>query len=160
MHFSATQNFPKHGSGSHVMPLLSRQFRRHLRPQPQAGNPAVRTARRISADSRTPCTSTSNSWPLSGTNCLASSSVGAVPSSSFFGVQTSYPFSDCLMLKLVGTTPSVSHSPPKGYHHRCDSISFMLSPFKTDAQVSQSASSTLLYFASNGLRVAVVRSIS
>ena len=34
----------------------------------------------------TPCTSTSNSWPLSGTNCLASSSVGAVPNSSFSGV--------------------------------------------------------------------------
>ena len=45
-------------------------------------------------------------------------------------------------------------------HHPRDKSSFILSWFKTDAQVSQSASSTLLYFASNGLRVAVVRSIS
>ncbi len=45
------------------------------------------------------------------------------------------------------------------YHPR-DSSSFMLIPFNTDAQVSQSASSTLLYFASNGFRVAVVRSMS
>ena len=41
-----------------------------------------------------------------------------------------------------------------------DSISLMLSPFKTEAQVSQSASSTLLYFTSNGFLVAVVRSMS
>ncbi len=41
-----------------------------------------------------------------------------------------------------------------------DNISRILIPFNTDAQVSQSASSTLLYFASNGFRVAVVRSMS
>ena len=45
-------------------------------------------------------------------------------------------------------------------HHPCDSISFMLNAFSTEAQVSQSASSTLLYLASNGLRVAVERSMS
>lgn len=45
-------------------------------------------------------------------------------------------------------------------HHPCDSNSFIVTLFKTAAQVSQSASSTLLYFASNGFRVAVVRSMS
>ena len=45
------------------------------------------------------------------------------------------------------------------YHPR-DNSSRMLTPFNTDAQVSQSASSTLLYLASKGFRVAVVRSMS
>lgn len=54
----------------------------------------------------------------------------------------------------TGRTESVAH------HQPCESISRMLSPFSTDAHVSQSASSTLLYLASNGLRVAVLRSIS
>ena len=84
-HVAATQDLLKRGSGNEVMPLLSRQCRRHVHPQPQAGNPAARTARRISADNLTPCTSYSSSWPLSGTNCLASSSVGAVPSNSSSG---------------------------------------------------------------------------
>ena len=45
-------------------------------------------------------------------------------------------------------------------HHLRGSNSFMLNPFKTNTQVSQSASTTLPYLASNGLHVAVVRSMS
>ncbi len=47
----------------------------------------------------------------------------------------------------------------EGYQPR-ESSSLMLTLFKTEAQVSQSASSTLLYLASNGFLVAVVRSMS
>lgn len=44
-------------------------------------------------------------------------------------------------------------------HQLLDNISFMLNPFSTEAQISQSASLNLLYFASNGLRVAAVNQV-
>jgi hypothetical protein len=66
---------------------------------------------------------------------------------------------------LAASFPSSSHHCSRQTelergHQACERSSFMLTLFKTVAQVSQSASSTLLYFMSNGFLVAAVRSIS
>lgn len=61
--------------------------------------------------------------------------------------------------KVADAESELRTSGCRDYHPR-DNSSFALSAFSTDAQVSQSASSTLLYFTSNGFRVADVRSMS
>ncbi len=64
-------------------PYDGQSHSRLRRGQPQAGKPVSRIACRNPGVKRTPCTSYNSSWPPSGTNSLASSSVNALPRSSF-----------------------------------------------------------------------------